>query len=73
MYKEDNPLLILADNVSFDMLMERTHPKRYQKEVMKSRVECLELKSRATLHFLIDRCIEVGGDTQLPLIEQMAE
>jgi len=72
-YKEDNPLLILADNVSFDTLMERTHPKRYQKEVMKSRVECLELKSRATLHFLIDRCIEGAGETQLPLMEQMAE
>ncbi len=71
-YKEDNPLLILADNVSFDELMERTHPKRYQKEVMKSRVECLELKSRATLHFFLDRCI-VMSDKQLPLIEQMAQ
>ncbi len=71
-YKEDNPLLILADNVSFDELMERTHRKRYQKEVMKSRVECLELKSRATLHFLIDRCIIVP-EKQLPLIEQMAQ
>ena len=55
--KEDNPLLILADNVSFDDLMMKRHPKRSSREVMKSRVEDMELRSRATLHFLLDRCL----------------
>ncbi len=72
-YKEDNPLLILADNVSFDTLMRKRHPQRYSHEVMATRVESMELKSRATLHFLIDRCIEGVGETQLPLIEKMEE
>ena len=58
-YKEDNPLLILADNVNFDMLMERRHPARYSHDVMATRVESLELRSRATLHFLLDRCLVV--------------
>ena len=62
-YKEDNPLLILADNVSFDTLMKKRHPQRYSHEVMATRVESLELKSRATLHFLIDRCIVVTKET----------
>ena len=70
-YKEDNPLLILADNVSFDALMKRRHPTRYSKEVMATRVESLELRSRATLHFLLDKCIEVEEDEQLPLLEQI--
>lgn len=58
-YKEDNPLIILADNVSFDKLMERSHPVRYCKEVMSTRVEDMELKSRSILHFLIDECVIV--------------
>lgn len=58
-YKEDNPLLILADNVSFDALMKKRHPKMYSCEVMKTRVKDLELKSRATLHFLLDRCLVI--------------
>ncbi len=62
-YKEDNPLLILADNVSFDTLMKKRHPKSYSHEVMATRVQSLELKSRATLHFLIDRCIVVTQET----------
>ena len=57
--KEDNPLLILADNVSFDDLMMKRHPKRYSREVMRSRVKCIQLRSRATLHFLLDRCLVV--------------
>ena len=71
-YKEDNPLLILADNVSFDTLMKKRHPTRYSHEVMKTRVESLELKSRATLHFLIDRCIEVPAE-KLPLMREMGQ
>lgn len=71
-YKEDNPLLILADNVSFDTLMERRHPARYSHDVMATRVESLELRSRATLHFLLDRCLVVNVvDEQLPLLSQM--
>ena len=70
--KEDNPLLILADNVSFDALMKKRHPQRYSHDIMATRVECLELYSRATLHFLIDRCLYVPsegyeGMTRLPL------
>ena len=72
-YKEDNPLLILADNVSFDTLMKRRHPQRYSHDVMEARVLSFELNSRATLHFLIDRCIEVGGETQMLLIEQISQ
>ena len=49
-YKEDNPLLILADNVSFDDLMKKRHPTRYSHDVMATRVVSLQLKSRATLH-----------------------
>ena len=55
--KRDNPLIILADNNSFDELMELNFRKRYQPEVMATRVLDLELRSRATLHFLLDRCL----------------
>ena len=68
-YKEDNPLLILADNVSFDELMQKRHPARYSHDVMATQVESLELRSRATLHFMLDRCLVVDG--KLPLLEQM--
>ena len=57
--KEDNPLMILADNVSFDTLMQKRHPALYSQEVMKTRVKDLELRSRATLHFLLDECLVV--------------
>ena len=57
-FKEDNPLIVLAENVSFEALMTKHFKDRYDKEVMATRVLDLELKSRATLHFLIDRCIE---------------
>ena len=72
-YKEDNPLLILADNVSFDELMQKRHPARYSHDVMATRVESLELRSRATLHFLLDRCIEIEAPAQLPLLEQIGK
>ena len=71
--KEDNPLLILADNVSFDTLMQKRHPERYSHDVMATRVKSLELRSRATLHFLLDRCIEVGDEAKLPLLEQIGK
>jgi hypothetical protein len=54
--KEDNPLIVLADNMSFNDLMKKHFPKRYDKAVMATRVLDLELKSRATLHFLLDKC-----------------
>ena len=57
-FKEDNPLIVLAENLSFEALMNKHFKDRYDKEVMATRVLDLELKSRATLHFLIDRCIE---------------
>lgn len=62
--KEDNPLLVLADNVSFDTLMKKRHGGLYSHDVMKTRVEDLELKSRATLHFLIDRCLFIPNSTR---------
>ena len=57
LHKEDNPLIVLADNVSLDTIMRKHFPKRYQPEVIRTRVLDLELRSRATLHFLLDRCI----------------
>jgi hypothetical protein len=56
--KSDNPLMVLADNVSFDTLMEKLFPGEYNQEVMSTRVIDLEIKSRATMHFLLDRCME---------------
>jgi hypothetical protein len=50
-YKEDNPLIVLAENVSFDDLMLRHHKDRYSHDVMGTRVLSLELRSSATLHF----------------------
>jgi len=55
--KEDNPLIVLADNISFDKLMSSHFKGKYQPEVMEERVLDLELRSRATLHFFLDRCI----------------
>ena len=55
--KRDNPLIVLAENKSFEDLMKLNFRQRYQPEVMATRVLDLELKSRATLHFLLDRCL----------------
>lgn len=54
--KEDNPLMVLAENVPFDEIMKRHYKNVYDRGVMESRVLDLELKSRATLHFFLDRC-----------------
>ena len=54
--KEDNPLIILAENMSFNILMKKLF-KDFSREVMETRVMDLEIKSRATLHFLLDRCL----------------
>ena len=56
--KEDNPLIVLAENISFQELMNRYHKKSYDPQVMATRVLDLELRSRATLHFFIDYCFE---------------
>ena len=58
-YKEDNPLIVLADNISFDELMKKRHFMLYKREVMETRVKELELRSRATLHFFLDRCLVI--------------
>ena len=58
-YKEDNPLIVLADNMSFDTLMKKRHSVLYRKEVMLTRVRDMELRSRATLHFFLDRCLTI--------------
>ena len=55
--KHDNPLIVLAENISFDALMTKYFKDRYDKVVMSTRVLDLELKSRATLHFFLDRCL----------------
>jgi len=65
--QQDNPLIILADNISFDKLMGRRFHEDYDKAVFATRVLDLEIKSRATLHFLIDRCIVKGELEQLRL------
>lgn len=57
--KEDNPLIVLAENKSFHDLMAKHFEFNYQPEVMATRVLDLELKSRATLHFLLDRSFEI--------------
>lgn len=59
--KEDNPLIVLAENISFDRLMSKYFKDRYDKIVMSTRVLDLELKSRATLHFLLDGCLVPKG------------
>lgn len=56
--KEDNPLVVLADNVSFSDLMNGYFKKRYQPDVMATRIVDIELKSRATLHFFLDNCFK---------------
>ena len=66
--KRDNPLIVLAENESFEDLMGRYFPDRYEKQVMDTRVLDLQLKSRATLHFLIDRCVATKNKP-LPLFE----
>ena len=72
-HKEDNPLIVLADNISFDELMQKRHGTLYTKEVMMTRVIDLELKSRATLHFFLDRCITTEPTaTQLPLFKDVS-
>lgn len=58
--KHDNPLIVLAENISFDILMKRNFSKRYDTDVMRTRILDLELKSRATLHFFLDRCVILG-------------
>jgi len=55
--KRDNPLIVLAENRSFDELMSSRYPDVYSQAVMATRVLDLEIKSRATLHFFLDRCI----------------
>ena len=62
--KEDNPLIVLADNEPFDRVMNRYFKGLYNKEVMETRVLDLQLKSRATLHFLLDRCLVPLGETK---------
>jgi len=72
LHKEDNPLIVLADNVSLDTIMRKHFPKRYQPEVIRTRVLDLELRSRATLHFLLDRCIvtDQPSEPKRPFFEQ---
>jgi len=53
--KEDNPLIVLAENISFDELMTRCFKKQHQPHGI--RILDLEIRGRATLHFLLDRCI----------------
>jgi len=65
--KEDNPLIVLADNVSFERMMRNRFHDDFSKEVFDTRVLDLEIKSRATLHFLIDRCIVKGTYEQQKL------
>ena len=72
-FKEDNPLLVLSENESFESVMTRFFGDRYSKEVMSTRVLDLELKSRATLHFLLDRCIKLKGKDALPLFRHLKE
>ena len=67
--KEDNPLIVLAENESFDSIMKSYFKGQYQPQVMATRVMDLEVRSRATLHFLIDRCTQTP-ETPLPLFEK---
>lgn len=66
--KEDNPLIVLADNVSFKGLMGKYFSDSYDSGVMGTRVIDLELRSRVSLHFLIDVCIKL--DKKLHPIEK---
>lgn len=53
----DNPLIILAENRSFDDLMRSSFGTLYHKDIFMERMLDIEIKSRATLHFLIDHCL----------------
>ena len=55
--KEDNPMMVLAANHDFNYLMGIFFGKVYQREVFDSRIKQIELKSRATLHFLMSKCM----------------
>jgi len=55
--KQDNPLIVLAENISFDELMNDRFNDRYSKEVMATRVLDLEIRARPTLHFFLDSCV----------------
>ena len=51
--KKDNPLILMASNNPFDAALRSVFGDRHEEEPMKDRVRCVELKSRATLHFMI--------------------
>ncbi len=58
--KTDNPLIFSCDNTSFDSIMNKNHGQNgYKKLIFETRVLDLEIKSRATLHFLIDEILTI--------------
>ena len=55
--KADNPLVVLMENKSLESIMDDHFHSAYLPLVMRSRILDLEIKSRATLHFFVDRCM----------------
>jgi hypothetical protein len=56
--KRDNPLIIMADNDSLDNILTKKFGDGHDSELIEDRCLDLEIKSRATLHFFVDRCME---------------
>ena len=67
--KKDNPLILLASNKPFDGMMRGLFKDRHEVELMKDRVRDIELKSRASLHFLCS-CI-FGWDEDNPKMVEL--
>ena len=67
--KRDNPLVMLCSNRPLKETMEMIFGEKHQEDPMKDRVRCVELKSRATLHFMIS-CV-FGWDEDNPKMVEL--
>ena len=56
--KKDNPLIIMADNKALDAVLEAKFGTDHSPKLIQDRCMDLEIQSRATLHFFIDRCMK---------------
>ncbi len=72
--KTDNPLILTCDNVHFHFIMKRYHDNNnYTTEVFNTRVLDLEIKSRASIHFLIDRVFDVELSEEVEVVKTKEE
>ncbi len=72
--KTDDPLILACDNVPFNFIMKKYHDNNnYTAEVFNTRVLDLEIKSRATIHFLIDRVFDVELSEEVGVVKTKEE